>query len=443
MSQLNDQLKDIFENAEFQPSDRVWQGVENALVQKKKKGIFFMWQTYASAAAVLFLAAFAFLLSQNGSPVDTKSGKELRQDQFTEVLADTTRQESDKTEASSLSNVAEVDDDPLTDNLETVTDDKSIFTPSSNVKQGILNLSVTNTDISKEEMASIESSPEKHTLTFIDLKEYRESLAREILAFNAKMSFSAFQPIKTYTVGPENGKDESKAFRINGGFGTGALNTGESGIFAAAEDDALATFNEARVDLFNGEEEVESVISVGAGVNFSISNKLSLDLGLRLTNFRLSSSSNAYAVEDGLSLPISATAPFNEEELVFVGQYGTTNTFQSIFLQSALNYKVASVGRFDLNSRLGIGLDYFFNYKLQGDLNFLSVRSVNLNENDINPLSLSFIPGLGINYRLNNQFGIAVDASYRRFFTSSEVSVNGATSIFGFGFSLNYLIGKD
>jgi len=58
-------------------------------------------------------------------------------------------------------------------------------------------------------------------------------------------------------------------------------------------------------------------------------------------------------------------------------------------------------------------------------------------------MSFSVIPGLGVNYRINDQFGVSIDASYRRFISDSSISINGGTSIFGLGFSLNYLIKKN
>ena len=58
MGNFENELKDMFDGVEFQPSERVWAGVESALAQKKKKGIFFMWQTYGVAAAIgLFITA--------------------------------------------------------------------------------------------------------------------------------------------------------------------------------------------------------------------------------------------------------------------------------------------------------------------------------------------------------------------------------------------------
>ena len=41
MGNFENELKDMFDGVEYKPSERVWAGVESALAQDKKKGIFF------------------------------------------------------------------------------------------------------------------------------------------------------------------------------------------------------------------------------------------------------------------------------------------------------------------------------------------------------------------------------------------------------------------
>ena len=441
MSDLNDQLRDMFDSAEFQPSDKVWAGVEQALVQKKKRGIFWMWQTYATAAIVLFIAAFSFILGKGSSEPVTSLNENANPQQLTELAQDSTDMNSSGADTL-LSPKVQMPKLPLVAKNVSQNKESALVDPirssaaTTSIRASANNLIVLRPD---------EQAESSSALGFNDarLKSYRESLALQILMFEGKMNMTMYEPDNANVLSLAD-VAENKAFRVSGGLGSGTFNSGESGLFSmAADEEAVVAFSDVRMDIDTGEDKVESVISVGAGVNFELSEKLSLDAGLRLSNFRIGSSSNAYSVEDGISLPISATAPFDPEEVLFIGEYATSNTFQSIFLQSALNYRVASFGKFDLNSRLGLGVDFFFNYKLQGDLNFLSIRSVNFSQNDISSTSLSIIPGLGLNYRINDQFGLSIDASYRRFITNSSVSVNGGTSIFGFGFSLNYLIKKD
>ena len=57
-------------------------------------------------------------------------------------------------------------------------------------------------------------------------------------------------------------------------------------------------------------------LALAQEVNYGLSERLSLDAGLRLSNFSISSSSNAYSIEAGESLPISGTAPFDPTEVL-------------------------------------------------------------------------------------------------------------------------------
>ena len=439
MSGLNDQLKDIFDSAEFQPTDKVWTGVEKALKEKKKaKSVFWMWQTYATAAAILFIGAFAFILNYEEG-ASGASSLEQKNEQLTEILKDSTEQRI------SLPDSVEKLNDPITKTLMADVFQKDVDLKAQSPASLLTNqMSSGQNDVGViDDLPMIFENRNLESLDRAELKAYRESLARQKLAFQARMNFKPFSAESTTTLNLIE-EERSRGIRINGGLGSGTFNSGESNAFAmAAAETANVDFSSLSVAIENGEERVESVISVGAGVNFELSNKLSLDAGARFSNFRIASTSNAYSVENGIALPVSLNVPFDATDVQFVGTYGTTNTFQSVFIQSALNYRIVSFGKFDLNTRMGVGVDYFFNYRFQGDLNFLSERRVDLGDSDINPLSFSLTPGIGLNYRINDQFGLGIDASYRRFLSSSSVSVNGGTSIFGFGFSLNYLITKD
>ena len=67
---------------------------------------------------------------------------------------------------------------------------------------------------------------------------------------------------------------------------------------------------------------------------------------------------------------------------------------------------------------------------------------MNASESDfLNRTNMSGVSGLGLNYRLNNQFGLSGDISYRRFLTGSGTDVNAKpSSVLGFGLSLNYFL---
>ena len=97
MSSFEEDIQNMFEGAEFQPSDKVWAGVEAGLAPKKKKGIFFMWQTYGIAAGIAAVLSFGLLLNNgffnDGAALPIKERSEVEK-----TLNDTTTNdpESDK-----------------------------------------------------------------------------------------------------------------------------------------------------------------------------------------------------------------------------------------------------------------------------------------------------------------------------------------------------------
>ena len=60
MGDFEKDLRDAFEGVEFTPSEQVWAGVEKGL-RPKKKGIFYMWQTYGVAATLVLVLSLGYL----------------------------------------------------------------------------------------------------------------------------------------------------------------------------------------------------------------------------------------------------------------------------------------------------------------------------------------------------------------------------------------------
>ncbi|MBO6761039.1 MAG: hypothetical protein JJ909_08725, partial [Roseivirga sp.] len=117
------------------------------------------------------------------------------------------------------------------------------------------------------------------------------------------------------------------------------------------------------------------------------------------------------------------------------------NTLQGLSVQPTLSYKVAQFGKFDVSVLGGVGFDYFFAYRVKGELNFLSVKKANLNDSDfIKKFNVSGITGLGLNYRLNEQFGLAADLNYRYFLPTGGGDNRRQSSVVGFGLGVNYFL---
>jgi|GEM_PF-1078600 len=475
MSNFENDIQNVFEGAEFQPSDRVWAGVEAALTAKKKKGIFFMWQTYGVAAGLALIFTFGFLYNDgffnNGSNMPVKELSKVEQEEEkNENTEDPNNKANQELQESSLDSKTaraskddEKDETPAKVNAESIDalkDPQSIndaLQARVNEQQGKKETggeSLNNDNRVSNDLTMIDSNVpvdvfSNTVIAKAELKPYRYSLASEILLFNAKMSLESMK--KAEILASNITEQKSNVFTgqqsINGSLGNSVLNLSSTGFSNSALSADLRdpnNFNTLSASVESGEDQALGAISAGFGFTMDLSKRLSLNLGARYSEFRFRNTSNAYSVEDGRSLPIYAPIGFDASNVFFIGDYNLENTVQSLFLQSTFSYKVLSFGKFDVAVKAGVGVDYFLAYKIKGDLNFLDTRKVNASESDfLNRTNISGVSGLGLNYRLSSQFGISGDISYRRFITRQTGDVNStASSVLGFGLSINYFLNR-
>ncbi|OEK00622.1 hypothetical protein BFP97_03475 [Roseivirga sp. 4D4] len=473
MSNFENDIQNVFEGAEFQPSDRVWAGVEAALTAQKKKGIFFMWQTYGIAAGLAVIFTFGFLYNDgffnNGPNVPVKELSKVEQEEDKKANAEDpsnkTNQELEESGLDTKTNQASKDDENEKTlesvnpgSIDALKDPQSINDALqarvNQEKKETNGVSRDNDNAVSNDLKLIDNTVALDVFNSLVLakaksKPYRYSLASEILLFNAKMSLEPMKETEILASNIPESKPNDFAGQqsINGSLGNSVLNLSSTGFSNSALSADLRdpnNFNTLSASVESGEDQALGAISAGFGFTMDLSKRLSLNLGARYSEFRFRNTSNAYSVEDGRSLPIYAPIGFDASNVFFIGNYELENTVQSLFLQSTFSYKVLSFGNFDVALRAGVGVDYFLAYKIKGDLNFLETRKVNPSESDfLNRTNISGVSGLGLNYRLNNQFGISGDISYRRFITSQNSDVNSTpASVLGFGLSINYFLNR-
>ena len=437
MSDFENDIKEMFEGAEFQPSDKLWSGIEKGLVAKKKKGIFFIWQTYGIAAGIALVLSLGGLWRSGyfQSQADIQSKSEFSKKEGQKLLEDSLKvDQQDQLVASIDSTESGTINPGLTSPLV-----KGVETDNEVIEvEALLGVSSQSKDEVKSEVMQHVSRRE---IVFALPKAYANSSAARTAKWVNSLSFNGKELVTT-KAGSIEVEDYLGEQFLNGRLGNNNLNLG-SPIGGITAENAFDANLSASSVIFNEEETALGALSVGFGFSLELSKRLVLNTSLRYSEFRNSSSSNAYSVEGGKSLPIYLPAGYDSENVNFVGPYRLTNSLQGISFLPSISYKAVQFGKFDLALVGGIGLDYFFSYKIKGDLNFLEVRKADLSEsNFIQEFNLSTLSGIRLNYRLNEQFGLSSDLTYRYFIPTKAGDGRRRSSIFGFGVSLNYFIRK-
>lgn len=450
MGNFESEMRDMFDGVEFQPSEKVWAGVEKALNEKKNKGIFFMWQTYGIAAAIaLFITAGT--LYKNGfftnQPDPIQGTKQLTESEQ-QISTDTLK--TDDGNEQLLAKEGQVEGKGSNTDIQEPIDSNANLMAANAAKESIdKDLTIRNVESSQTlialltEEAPIDELDGIYGIEKAEIKPYQPSLAATKAKWLNRLGVDESALAATVKIAESEPEFVGENF-FNGRVGNNNFNISNSAnngqaLVARAED---ANF-QALSNIENRPEETLGSLSAGIGFSFELSERLQLNTGLRYSELRVRTTSNAYSVENGESFPIYLPLGYDPDNVNFVGNYDLVNTLQGVSVQPTLSYKLAKFGKFDVSIIGGAGLDYFFSYRLKGDLNFLSVRKANLNESDfIKKFNLSAVSGVGVNYRLNNQFGVSADFNYRYFMPTGNTENRRKSSVVGFGLGVNYFLTK-
>lgn len=450
MGNFESEMRDMFDGVEFQPSEKVWAGVEKALNEKKNKGIFFMWQTYGIAAAIaLFITAGT--LYKNGfftnQPDPIQGTKQLTESEQ-QISTDTLK--TDDGNEQLLAKEGQMEGKGSNTDIQEPIDSNANLMAANAGKESIdKDLTIRNVESSQtlmavlSEEAPIDELDGVYGIEKAEIKPYQPSLAATKAKWLNRLGVDVSALAATVKIAESEPEFVGENF-FNGRVGNNNFNISNSAnngqaLVARAED---ANF-QALSNIENRPEETIGSLSAGLGFSFELSERLQLNTGLRYSELRVRTTSNAYSVENGQSFPIYLPLGYDPDNVNFVGNYDLVNTLQGVSIQPTLSYKLAKFGKFDVSVIGGAGLDYFFSYRLKGDLNFLSVRTANLNDSDfIKKFNLSAVSGVGVNYRLNNQFGISADFNYRYFMPTGNTENRRKSSVVGFGLGVNYFLTK-
>lgn len=464
MGDFENDLRNAFEGAEFAPSERVWEGVEAGIKPKKKKGIFYMWQTYGVAATLLFLLTMGYLFRDSlftNNTIDPQKKELTQNDQKktpeTNNEENTTSTDTEETEdPATLKPVEEPSAITSTDLQADVTNETSKEAETAptdqTVDQPVTALVATN-PVSAGESTDIIAADEQGTdlintdLELLSLFELQESLAAirgrwelENLIGPMEIAYDSAESIDESTV--------ARQTSLNGILGSGSFNPNSS-LADAVRASSELSFNDPRSNadqiVQSGDESQLGSLSIGFGVGKQLGRKWMFKTGLRYSQYRFASTSNAYSVEDGQSLPVYSRLSIMSNEVFYAGEYEITNTIHSISVPVQFGFRVLNFNRFSTWVNMGAGADYFMSYKVKGELNFLEPRKVDFGDsNFLNRFNVNVLTGLELAYKLNDKFALSGEIFFRQYLPlgASDSAYEATPSFFGFGLGVNYYLKK-
>lgn len=479
MGDFEKDLQNAFEGAEFTPSPKVWDGVKAGLAPKKKVGIFYMWQTYGVAASILLMLTLGFLFRDElfGSGNVTSPVKPL-----TENRKQRSDIDPESSEAGINENSRDKPDDEKTADSEKKGVQRSTANPNLQVDNGLINNASgltnaaelksgsaptaesmqvsagTGQDNSLEERVLRQLEGARHVsdnasgeIYVLGLQDLAESMAALRLRWELKNLVEPME-LDTGNVAASPETLMAKRTSLSGSFGGGSFSpNGGSGTAAASALQENRVTNDPLVGSFNvqnGEESQKQLgsISIGGGINFELGPKWSFKTGLRYSQYRYVTTSNAYTVEDGSNLPVYLNATYDLAQARYAGEYELTNTIHSLSVPVQMGYKVLDKERFALAVNGGLGIDYFINYTVKGDLSFLDARKVDLGETDyLNRFNVNVLAGLELSYMLNDKLALSGEVFYRQYIPSlgeTDGTPTATPSFFGLGLGINYYLRK-
>jgi outer membrane protein W len=449
MSNFDEDLKNRFEGVEFKPSDQLWEGIETTLLAKKKKNIFFYWHTYGIAAGLALLLTVGLLLKDSfsakkvtTSPLAKEQPKDQNQEIITPVIDSTGNQkptimnQTDKLWVNLIDESKESNDQKVSFGHQAI--NSFINEVASN--QGLKTSLVRRTSFDD---LGLNSAP----VQFLEYINYIPPLVVSMSILKARWEAkNLVEPMKiTSNVLVADTKFE-RVLALNGGIGSGNFDPNSSGNALQANSQLQGANIGANQNLTslisNGENIQAGALALGVGFDLAFSSKWSLNAGLRYTEYRFDNTSNAYSKEGNSLLPIYLPAGY-QGDLVIVSNYNITNNVTSLAIPLQLSYQVLAFGKFDVDLRAGLSLDYFINYKIESDLPILDTRSIDFAQSNLfNRVNLGGVAGLGFNYRLNEQWGLTADFFARQYMKGLNDLTGFSSSpfIYGFGFNLRYFI---
>ena len=450
MGDFEKDLREIFEGAEFQPSEQVWEGIETSLRSGKKRIGFVIWRNYGIAAAVALFLSLGYLFRDQLFDFHTPS-VEREQSLTDEVVTNI----SDSLGSHKKNNIP-MSPDSLKPEKELV--ERLVVTTEKPPKGQLRGetspkasaFSITDHEVGKGQPGNLTAEVQVRDMVHVKLID---SLRWRSLTYQMEWlaKYMIVQPKNRPYVAMKE-PSQKRGIRLLSSLASGSFNpdlsVGASGDMVSFMAEGVAIDGmSASAAIVNEENEPLNSFSVGVGVGFELSRRWSLRTGLQFSQYKFSNVSNAYSEEEGSFLPIYIPAGFDNETVFFVDDYKITNTLTSITVPVVFSYRFLDFNRWGFSAKLGLGVDYFVSYQIKGDVGFLDTRKVSFADQTLfNRVNLNALTGFDVNYQLNDQLGLSGGVFFRKYMSNTQDETSGVSTnpaLYGFGISVNYLIKRD
>ena len=440
MSDFESGLKEMFDGAEFKPSDRVWAGVEAGLKAKKKKGVFFYWQTYGIAAGIALVLSFGFLFSNRFNESAQKVTTSKKAEVENKAAGDNKAEENPTNEGGTTAPI-ENPKKQLDNQINSKRQASNSSQNSDLLSQPMLP-SKGNEEISTTEPTTFKRNNELFNYPELRVPQRSINILKGLWDMKHMVASMDLKDYKT----EKFAISEPRALALKGGLNGGSFNPNPSGnsLDMFSRQDSPISSGAVLSSVSNGSDKQLGSLGFGAGLAFELSDRWGVNLGLRYSEYRFANQSNAYSVENGVNYPIYLPAGYSGE-VFFIPNYDITNTIKSISIPIQASFKVLDLGKFDVQMKAGLSADYFLSYNVKGDLKSLEVRKVAFSRDGLfDRFNVAGLSALALNYKLSEEWGISAEGYYRKFLKQSnqEASFQSGPSVLGVGFSLNYFLNR-
>ncbi|ADR22872.1 hypothetical protein MATR_32790 [Marivirga tractuosa] len=456
---FNDSVRNKFANAEVQPGNNVWEGIEAELLKQDNKKMQKKAAFYRNVAAAVILIAlvsiyfnlqdFAFETNQNGAftPIELENQQTqnfVSNNNDVLTMPQIANQAGDKAmlkeKGNHIAGIASFGKFNKANKLGLpVNDDQSNGVGTSLDDERIAQLisKIENKTPADIQLPQLEM--EVKQVSYFAVSDLEKPRERSELAWNTNVNIGSgsFNPNADITSSPVNPSVSS----LNNP-GTAGRTTGES------SDAAFSQEREAVEDLSSAPMRSNVSFTVGLHAGLLINDKLSLKSGLQFGNYRSSSISSAVVRDKNSDLfypfhgASSSTAISDGRVINLTSEYDIYNDFQILSIPLMASYKILD-RKLDIALVAGATADFILKNTIRGGSD--QINELTFDQNDrqsYKNIFASGIAGIEISYPFADKYALSIMPTYKRAIsnvTTDRATFNSMPSFMGLNMSLGYL----